>query len=212
MKTKNIYYGGADESGKGDDFGPLILCVVMGDNKISSILTRLNVKDSKLFSNIEIIELAQKIISALPESSFQIMMVKPNTINRMRTAKKNLSQIMVECYLKLFNDFFAHSDNAHFLKGQKEIIVDKFPFKAEYHTLFTKNNFNATISFLEHAESKSIFVSAASVLARYEFLRRMNIQSEKLNYALPLGANFIKNVIPFIQYLKYGRHFSYDDA
>jgi len=55
-------------------------------------------------------------------------------------------------------------------------------------------------------ETKSIAIAAASIIARYQYMELMEEISNKINYKLPIGANFENIIKPLILYLKNELH------
>ncbi len=168
---------GSDESGKGDYFGPLVIGAVYVDGLTETQLITLGVRDSKLLSDHRILAMAETIKGTCPHF---VVSIGPKTYNEMYERMQNLNQLLawgharslekvlekVSCDLAIADQF---GDESYLLNalGEKSRLI-----KLEQRS---------------HAES-DVAVAAASILARADFVRRMEQLSNRIGKTLPKGA------------------------
>ena len=152
-------YIGTDESGKGDFFGPLVVAGVYINASTKSKLSRINVRDSKELSDIQINALAKKI-KAIIGTDYNIICLEPEEYNELYTKHKNLN--------KLLN--WAHSTvikNLHDHTQCNDVIVDQF---SKTPLSITPANKYTSLNILETPKAERFTaVAAASILARERF-------------------------------------------
>jgi len=153
---------GSDESLKGDTFGGLVVAAVKADEKARKELISLGVADSKVLSDKEIIQMADKV-KALVEC--EIINLLPEEYNR----EDGVTPLMNK----------LHKNSAKDLKPGTH-VVDKYPGCRVGDIMETK------------AESKFVEVAAASVLARATALQQINYLSKKAGFAIPKGSTHVK--------------------
>ncbi|MBO5529706.1 MAG: ribonuclease HIII [Bacilli bacterium] len=170
---------GSDEVGTGDFFGPIIVVaayVSMGD---TPLLKNLGVTDSKMLSDDKILDIVPQIIKTVDYSQLYLPNDKYNQVirqgNNMNSIKAKMHN---RCLLNLkarhpeaivYQDQFAEpSLYFSYLKNEKEVLRE--------------------IHFETKGESKFLSVATASVIARYSFLRHMELLGEQYRTHFPLGA------------------------
>ena len=171
---------GADESGKGDLFGPLAVAAVAVDPDISDKLIRLNVRDSKSVSDSVIPSIAHMIIEACPHSVTTLM---PKQYNQLYIEHgSNLNLLLA----------WAHATNIAKLSREVEVdyvLLDQF----SENTLLLEDALTQALCNLplrQRTKAESdIAVAAASILARDAFLKGIKQLREELSVKLPLGSS-----------------------
>ena len=169
---------GIDESGKGDYFGPLVIAAVFVTPLAQQDLTLMQVRDSKKISDGRVLEMAPDIRLLCPHSIVAIgpqryneLYAKINNLNRLLAwgharALENLLQ-QVDCDLAIADQF-----------GDERLILNALQEKGKQIRLVQRTK----------AES-DVAVAAASILARAEFLQRLQKLSREVNTSLPKGAS-----------------------
>lgn len=185
---------GVDESGKGDYFGPLVIAGVFVDNTTKEKLIKLGVDDSKKISDTRIKLLAAKIKS---ECEYSIVTIGNYRYNKLYNSMSNLNKILawgharsIENILEKVECNYALSDQF----GNKELINNALMDKGK----------NIILEQRPKAE-ENIAVAAASILARNEFVSRLEELSNKYNFDFYKGASnkIIKQGKKFVE--KYGK-------
>lgn len=170
---------GSDEVGTGDYFGPVVVCACIIDASTDTLLKQLGTRDSKQLSDTEILKIAPELINKVPHSLLIVDNAKYNQVHQ----TNNLNAIKA----KLHNQAYVHLANKYGLPAFK--IIDQFtPEKSYYRYLQDQPIIIRDIHFETKAEDKYPAVGAASVLARYAFLKKMEEMSEKWNMQFPKGA------------------------
>lgn len=170
---------GTDEVGTGDYFGPIIVCACfVPKNKILDV-TNLGVTDSKKISDKKILSITPKLIKNLTYSVVSLSNKKYNEVSK--TA--NMNKVKALMHNEAINKLLTYSIN------YDRIIVDGFTTTEKYYEyLQNKKNVNKDVELITGGEDKFIAIAAASVIARYYFLKAMDELSIKYNYKLPKGA------------------------
>ncbi|MBX7134541.1 MAG: ribonuclease HIII [Fimbriimonadaceae bacterium] len=182
---------GVDESGKGDYFGPLVVAACfVGPEHIAELD---GVKDSKKLTDKQSHAIAAKIRATCPHS---IIAIGPAKYNELYTKFANLNKLLAWGHARAI-------ENVLELRPCSLVISDQFADPAGLkRQLFAKGK-EVTLESRVRAEA-DIAVAAASILARAEFLRRLERLGLDFGIELPKGAG---NVIPtakrFVE--KYGR-------
>ncbi|MCK9234328.1 MAG: ribonuclease HIII [Acholeplasmataceae bacterium] len=174
---------GSDEVGTGDLFGPIVVCSTFVPKEMIETLEDLGVKDSKTMTDKKIIELAPKITKLIQHS---VLILKPEKYNAMTRKGYNMNKIKA----------FLHNQ-AILLTTEKveedvPVILDQFcEPRIYYDYLKDENKIYDKISFYTKAESVHIAVAAASIIARYAFLAKMQQFSRTIGFKLAFGAGEI---------------------
>ena len=168
---------GSDESGKGDYFGPLVVGAVYVDGQTEARLIDLGVCDSKLLPDYRIIEMAEVIGQIYP---YSVVSLGPKTYNEMYAKMQNLNRLLAwghaRCLEKVLEKVTC--DLA---------IADQFGNQSYLLNALGERNLQIRLEQHPHAES-DMAVAAASILARAEFVRKMEQLSRHVGKRLPKGA------------------------
>jgi len=149
---------GCDESGKGDVFGPLVLCCAVIKPEYYKKVLSLNMRDCKRMKDEEVLRKADLFRSF---GEFRCRLVEPGQLNELYQKSGNLNRILDALYGELLEGLFKKYPSASF-------FVDAYS---------KKSPFDKRVQF-EHRGEERLAVATASVLARAEFLtwlRRHNL-------------------------------------
>lgn len=209
FENKNVI--GVDETGVGDYLTPLVACAAFVESSNIDKIKKLGITDSKLMTD-------KKIIEVFPELK-NLLVYKVNHLTQ--KGYNNLNKYMNANELKMF----LHMKSINHLELKMKVnsdmsIIDQFSNESsivKYYTSLVEGKLSAEsfvkpVMLLEKAESKHVAVAAASVIARYHFLKMMEEQDEELEMKTPLGTNEIveKFAIKFVE--TYGRKALYSLA
>ena len=175
---------GTDEVGTGDYFGGIVVCACYVPNDKILELTKKGIKDSKLLSDDKIISLAKELIDKIDHSVLLLNNIKYNQI--INDENMNLNKIKAILHNKVIINFI----NKYPEIQPDDIVIDGFCDENKYKEYIkniktTMNN----VKLIEKAESKYISVAAASIIARYYFLKHLDDLSLKSGYTLLKGAS-----------------------
>ncbi|SNR64656.1 ribonuclease HIII [Desulfurobacterium atlanticum] len=166
---------GCDEAGKGEYVGPLVVSAVFADEFGIDKLLRLGVKDSKKLSDKKVLELSEKIREKV---NGKVKILMPKSYNILYSKFKNLNKLLDYVYCELLKDLYRKFKF-------KKVVIDKYDntLESELRKIFPKN---MDIVVVNRAEDDPV-VAAASIVARAERLRRMELLEKKYGISLPKG-------------------------
>ena len=172
---------GVDESGKGDFFGPLVIAACyVGPEHLAELD---GVKDSKKLTDPQALRLADIIKRVCPHSVIAIM---PPKYNELYAKIGNLNKLLAWGHAQAIENVLEK-------QPAKLIISDQF--QAGGHVVKAQlKELGRQAEFISRVRAEAdLAVAAASILARAEFLRRLEQLSREVGTTLPKGAT---NVIP----------------
>jgi ribonuclease HIII len=188
---------GSDEVGTGDFFGPV--CVAACYVKTSDIaeLDKISIGDSKTITDDKILEMGPKLIQRIPYSSLTLNNVK---FNELTSRGYNMNKIK------------AYLHNQAILTLRKRIdldevaIVDQFCEEPLYYSyLKLQEEVAHNLVFTIKGESYSPSIAAASIIARYSFLKKRKNLSDFYHLTIPKGAGSQVDLFAKEFYLKFGK-------
>lgn len=172
---------GSDEVGTGDFFGPIVVCATKVDSKDFSFLKSIGVKDSKEINDEKINELAPLLMEKLPHSIHILDNLKFNYL----TFKHNINMNRIKAILH--NSVLRNLSSK--VNSYDEAIIDAFCTEKKYFEyLKDEKNILKNVKLIEKAENKYFSVAAASIIARYIFLKEIDKISEQVGFEIPKGA------------------------
>ncbi len=162
---------GCDEVGKGDIFGPLVLCcAVIPPESFRKVLS-LAPKDSKIMKDEEVLQKAEKLKRLVRTRCIVLM---PERLNELYERYGNINRLMDDAYRKLI------------LKIREEFnpertYVDRYSGRNPFQDI-------EGVLFFEKGE-RDVAVSVASIIARAKFLRKVKELEGELGRKIPKGAS-----------------------
>ncbi len=171
---------GSDEVGTGDLFGPIVVCSAYVSKTDIAFLESLGVKDSKAMTDAMISKIGPILANRLIHS---ILILNPEKYNEMVRKGYNMNKI------KAYLHNHAIIKTSEKLTEKVPVILDQFcepPIYFNY--LKTEKLIYRDINFYTKAESVHISVAAASIIARYAFLAKMQQFSKYIGLNLLKGA------------------------
>ncbi|MBK7642642.1 MAG: ribonuclease HIII [Planctomycetes bacterium] len=164
---------GSDECGKGDYFGPLVVCAVRLEPAQTEELRRSEVRDSKTLSD----EACRRLGAAL-RSRYEhaIEALEPPDYNSIYKRPGQLNQMLADLHARAIRRLAHPGDHA---------LVDKF---ADERLIASRlADLDLHLEQRVRAESEPA-VAAASVIAREHFLEAMKRLSDEAGVTLAKGA------------------------
>ena len=158
-------HAGSDESGKGDYFGPLVVCCACTDETLSDEMAKLGVRDCKQMSDKAVLTAGAKLRALLGPTGFAVVKLGPAAYNRLYAKIKNINRMLA----------WAHGTAIEELLTKRQscgrVVVDQFaPTEDTIRRALKERGRKAVVEQRHKAES-DIAVAAASVIAREIFLR-----------------------------------------
>ena len=158
-------HAGSDESGKGDYFGPLVVCCAYTDEALSAEMQKLGVKDCKQMSDKSVLATGAKLRSLLGPSGYTVVKLGPAAYNRLYAKMRNINRMLAWAHGTAIEELLEKRP------GCDRVVVDQFaPTEATIQRALKPLGKKAKVEQRHKAES-DIAVAAASVIARELFLR-----------------------------------------
>lgn len=183
IKKETIFFTpsiGSDEVGKGDYFGPLVVCACYVPYEAMQLVRDLRIVDSKARTDERIITLAKKIKDHV---TFSVLSLNNRKYNDL--VKKGYSSVKIMSILH--NQAIINLTNK--VKKKVPVHVDQFCEPGVFYNYVKKEpKVYRDIDFTTKAESKHASVAVASILARYKFLYEMDQLSKTVGTEVPKGA------------------------
>lgn len=189
-------YIGTDESGKGDFFGPLVVAGVQSNDTNKKLFTKLGVKDSKKLDDKKIIELANKIKA---NSIHSVIVITPQKYNELYSKFKNLNKLLAWAHARAIENILEKSPCNY-------ALADKFGDESLIKNALMQKGRKIILNQMVRAEA-DVIVAAASILARAEFVKRMQDMEKKFEMQFSKGASnlVVEQAQSFIQKYSFER-------
>lgn len=174
---------GADEVGKGDYFGPLVVSAVYLPLSQIEKIRVLGVTDSKKISDRDIVRLAGEIkLHTLSKTA----VISPPRYNRRYSQIKNISIMLSELHAENILSLVSEvRDNSQPIS---RVIIDQFSsVKSRLGDVLEKQLGETKLLQFHKAETE-LSVAAASILARAELIAQFEHMSKKYGRIFPKGA------------------------
>ncbi len=158
-------HAGSDESGKGDFFGPLVVCCAYTDEKLSEEMIKLGVKDCKQMTDKAVLTVGSKLRQLLGPNGYAVVKLGNAAYNRLYSKIKNINRMLAWAHGAAIEDLLTKRQNCD------RVVVDQFaPTETTILRALKELGRKAKVEQRHKAES-DIAVAAASVIARELFIR-----------------------------------------
>lgn len=200
INNKHIDYSnlsaiGSDEVGTGDYFGPIVVCATYVSSDKIIELKKLGVKDSKLLTDKQIISIGVKLAEIIP---YSIMFLEPKKINNLSKEKANFNFLKSYLHNRVIISILNKIQNVKL----DAILIDEFTPKEKYlEYLKNEQKVETNVIMIPKGEREHIAIAAASILARYTFLREITKYSNQYSFTILKGAGHEvdKTAISFVK-------------
>lgn len=174
---------GSDEVGTGDYFGPMTVVASFVEPSQFELLKELGVKDSKALNDDQICEIAKNILHIVP---YSLLVLHNEKYNEMQAKGYNLNKLKAVLHNKAIANLIKKLNGKHY----DAILIDQFTPPNSYYGYLkgTKEVIRDKVQFATKAEGLHLSVAVSSILARYAFLKQMDLLSDKTGMTLPKGA------------------------
>lgn len=169
---------GIDESGKGDYFGPLVVAGVYADKDMKLALKRIGAMDSKVLTDKKIAELAEKIKAVCPHN---IVVVRNEAYNKVYGQINNLNKLLAWGHARVLENMLEKVECQYALS-------DQFGNERFIQNALMEKGRKVKLEQRPKGE-ENIVVAAASILARNEFVRQIQILEAQYDMTFPKGAS-----------------------
>ncbi len=181
---------GSDEVGTGDYFGPMTVVAAYVSKDKFALLKELGVKDSKDLNDKQICEIAESIIHVIP---YSLLILHNEKYNELQA--KGMTQGKMKALLH--NQAIGHVLRKIAPTTPDGILIDQFAIPDVYfkHLAGQKEIIKDNVYFSTKAEGVHLSVAAASIIARYSFVKEFDKLSEKAGLELKKGAGAQVDVV-----------------
>lgn len=170
---------GSDESGKGDYFGPLVVAAVALTVDNWRVVQALGAQDSKALTDRRAVALAAELRDAFPN---EVVTIMPRRYNEMWDTMGNVNRILAWAHARAIEETLSRAPEA------TAAVADQFGDEALIRDALFKRGRSVQLLQMPRAE-RDPAVAAASILARAEFLRRLDALGREAGVRLPKGAS-----------------------
>lgn len=180
---KNYYslsHIGCDETGSSDFFGPLCVVACYIDERDYDWLMSLNIRDPKLMTPQEVIDIAREIKDRLV---YSLLILDNSHYNQMAAAGHNLANIKA----KLYNQAVTNVMQKVAMKIDKKVVNQFVSPKTYYNYLKNEVIVVKDLSFEQKGEEQYLAIMCSSILSKYAFYQYFNNMSRSLKMKLPRG-------------------------
>ncbi|MCR4698281.1 MAG: ribonuclease HIII [Bacilli bacterium] len=172
---------GSDEVGKGDFFGPLIVVACYVDKKDIEYLEKLKINDSKKMKDDYILEIGPSIKRRIKN---YVVAVSANKLSVMNENNFNIDKILSLCHNHAQRGLIEKYDIPSFVIT----YIDQFLAEDNYKRYVADDLIENPLYFRTKGETYYPSVAAASVIARYTFLKEWQAMEDKFKTKIPKGA------------------------
>jgi ribonuclease HIII len=174
---------GIDEAGKGDYFGPLVTAAVLVDASNRQKLSQLGIKDSKDLSDQKNIELGLQILEICQDKCY-VLTTMPEKYNQLMAEPSfqgNSQRLLGWQHRRALENILSKHDCQY-------AICDKFGSDF-FINEGLKTGKGTQIKIIQRTKAEAdLAVAAASILARREFLLRIQKMSQEYGTMFPKGS------------------------
>lgn len=176
---------GSDEAGTGDYFGPVTVASVFVKKDQIAKLKEIGVQDSKNLSDPTIKRLSKEILSL--NITYSLLVLRNEKYNALKTRGWSQGKMKAMLHHHAIDNVIKNVEQGSF----EGIVIDQFCEPGLYNKYIgsEKQKSAPNTYFITKAESHSIAVAAASIIARTSFLKEMDKLSEEIGMTLPKGAS-----------------------
>ena len=170
-------WAGSDESGKGDYFGPLVVCTARVRRHQIQELSLLGVQDSKSLSDAKMVAMASRLKSMCPH---HIVKIGPGRYNMLYPKFGSLNRMMGWAHAKAIVELSK-------TEALEWVLVDKFGDPGLVDRRVRADGAKVSISHRTKGESDPA-VAVASIIARTVYLEALKRLSQRYNVTFSPGA------------------------
>jgi len=173
---------GSDEVGNGSYFGPLTVCAVYAPVDKLPQLKKMGVQDSKALTDVRIISIATELLKSVQCTVINVMPEKYNAVQPTMSQGKMKALLHNQALGTLLKKIAPEKPQA--------LLVDQFELPSTYfkHIADQSEQITENIFFQTKGESHHLAVAAASIIARYYFLKTLDEMTAASGYRIPSGA------------------------
>ncbi|WP_026693709.1 ribonuclease HIII [Peribacillus kribbensis] len=174
---------GSDEVGTGDYFGPMTVVAVYAAKEHHPLLKELGVRDSKNLKDPQILEIGEQLKHAVP---YSLLVLDNPKYNEKQAGGMSQGKMKALLHNQAIRKVLEKVQPAE----PEGVLIDQFAQpEVFFNYLKGAKKFQASNTYLStKAEGLHLGVAAASILARYAFVKHFDLLSQRAGFTLPKGA------------------------
>jgi len=177
---------GVDESGKGDFFGPLCVAGVYVNAEIIQSWREAGIRDSKSIGSDRVIQRLADLIRNTKGCVVSVVPIGNEAYNRLHAKMGSVNKILAWGHARVIENLMANSGKMD--PPPVRAISDQFA-REKSTVAGALMSLGRNIELVQrHKAEDDPAVAAASILARHEFVRRLDELSQRFGVEFPKGA------------------------
>jgi ribonuclease HIII len=180
---------GVDESGKGDYFGPLCIAGVYVNEKVIKLWESeaVGVRDSKQITSDSSLKKIALIIKKTPGCVATVVPIGNEAYNRLYDKLGNVNKILAWGHSRVIENLMEKNNDLN--PVPQLVICDQFANRKEViqNSLMSLGRQIKIVQ--KHKAESDIAVAAASIMARYEFITRLDKMKNEYGVDFPRGCS-----------------------
>ncbi len=178
---------GVDESGKGDFFGPMCVAGVYVNESVIRAWEGAGVRDSKnIGSDKKIAELAE-LIRETPGCVTTVVPIGNEAYNRLYTKMRSVNTLLAWGHARIIENLMLQKHRMN--PPPVRAISDQFAANKQTVAKALMSLGRQIELVQRHKAEEDLAVAAASILARHEFVTRLDALGKSFGIKLPKGAS-----------------------
>lgn len=178
---------GVDESGKGDFFGPMCIAGVYVNEKVVRAWKDAGIRDSKNISSDKKIKELAELIKDTPGCVTSVVPIGNEAYNRLYSKMRSVNTLLAWGHARVIENLMG-------MKYQMEpppirAISDQFASSKDVVAKALMSLGREIELVQKHRAEEDLAVAAASILARHEFVSRMDAMGKQFGMEFPRGAS-----------------------
>lgn len=180
---------GVDEVGKGDYFGPMVVCAAFVDEAGLELAKKLGVTDSKKLTDAKMLEIYGEMANAVEH---EVLVIQPKEYNKIYAKVKNVAVLLAQKHAESIENLLESLENKKI--ECNEIVIDQFSKRKDRVTSLL-GPIAKTKKFTQfHKGESDVAVAVASVFARAVFVLEWQKMEDKYGMKFPKGASNVIEV------------------
>jgi len=177
---------GVDEVGKGDFFGPMVVCSAFVTSEMLEKIQKSEIRDSKKLSDSTMCDLYDEFGGDIPHI---VSIVTPEIYNIEYSKVKNVSILLAQNHAKCIEELLERLDKDG-IKCEK-VVIDQFSKKKDRVTSLLGERGKKVVFEQFHKGESDVAVAVASVFARAVFVKKWKEMDESYGFRFPKGATHV---------------------
>jgi ribonuclease HIII len=178
---------GVDESGKGDFFGPMCVAGVYLNETVLRTWQDKGIRDSKSISSDKRIAELAEVIRKTPGCISSVVPIGNEAYNRLHAKLGSVNAILAWGHARVIENLMAAKDQM--IPPPVRAISDQFA-RTKTTVLRALMPLGRSIELVQrHKAEEDLAVAAASILARNEFVSRLQRMGKEYGVTFPKGAS-----------------------